>query len=123
MSCTTRSSRCMPWAARSPTCVPRSPRASARRGADAARAPARASELRHERSVELRRVADVGEAEVLQVLPRHAPDVVGRDTLQVLHQPVRGTIVAREYLSARQHVRLIGVRLVLEVVLGDELLL
>src|SRR6187549_1432398 len=120
-SYTTRSSHCTPSAARSTTCAPRSPHAWARRAAEiAARALPHSSELRQQRAVELRRVADVGEAEVLQVLARHATDVLGRDALQVFHEPVRGAVVAREHLRAREHVRLVGVRLVLQIVLGDE---
>src|SRR5436189_2044790 len=120
--CTTRSWRCAPWGGRSTTSVPRSPRAWERRGADSA-ARALPSELRQQRPVELRRVADVGEAEVFQVLTCHAADVVGCDALEILHEAVRGAIVAREHLRACQHVRLVRIGLVLQVVLGDELLL
>src|SRR5215213_10455055 len=113
-SCITPSSRCTPSVARSTTCAPRSPRAWARRGAEPRRV---ASELRHERSVQLRGVADVGEAEVLEVFARDATDVLRRDALQLLHEPIRVAIVAGEHLCPGQYVGLVGVCLVLQVVL------
>src|SRR5688500_8776774 len=114
ISCITRWSRCTAPAARSPTCAGRSRPGSAHPGADPW--PTR-SESRDETAIELGRIADIGEAEVLQILPGHAAHVVGGDAPQVVHEAIRGAIVAFEHLGAREDVRLIGVRLVLEVVL------
>jgi hypothetical protein len=71
------------------------------------------SELIQQRSIQLRRIAHIRKAKVLQILPRHTPYIVRRHSAQPFHESVRRTEVALIQFGSRKNIRLIGVRLVL----------
>ena len=121
ISSITRSSHFARLAARSPTCAARSRPASAPRAAE-----------RGQLRSELRRRSDRSSFDASPTYAKRksfrycratrctSPGVTRRSSSMKRSDLA---IVAREHLGAREHVRLIGVRLVLQVVLGDELLL
>src|SRR4051812_28733420 len=82
----------------------------------------RASELIDQRPRERLRPPEIHKTKIADILSRHATNVVGLDSPQVAHETIRRAEIPLVDLRARQHGRLIGVRLVLEEVVGDELL-
>src|SRR5436190_1153225 len=68
------------------------------------------------------RFPQVDEPEIVHVLPRHTADVLWVNTPEVIDKTSRRSIVALVNLRAREESRLVAIRLVLEEVIGDELL-
>src|SRR6185437_8872854 len=79
------------------------------------------SETREQRARHVRRVAEVGEPDVVHVAPCRALDVLWCHALELAGEVVGGMPVAAVELCARKEVGLLVVGFVVQEILGEEL--